>query len=115
MSITNGTVLEAQGHHQLALDQYNNALVLKPYNTTALTSMGRLLHVIGKHGLAEKSLRDSLSVDRLNHETWYWLGKVLSAQGEHETAVDCYKKALQSEATSPLRRFEAALQSDTLL
>ncbi|XP_011406361.1 PREDICTED: tetratricopeptide repeat protein 7B-like [Amphimedon queenslandica] len=115
VSITNGNVLEAQKQHQLALDQYNNALVLKPYDTTALTCIGRLLHLTGKQGLAEKSLRDSLAVDRQNHETWYWLGKVLSSQGEHETAVDCYKKSLQCEALAPLRRYESVLQSDSML
>lgn len=113
--LTNGTLLEAQGQLELAIEQYNNALVLRPYNTLGLTSLGRTLHRLGRHELAEKTLREALAVDSLNHEAFFWLGKVSTAQEEHNLATDCFKTALQCEATCPLRKFETVLSKDNLL
>lgn len=109
VSITHGKLLEHENQPQIALDQYSNALVLQPSNPIALTHMGRLLHLRGKNDQAEKYLREAISVDRLSHEAWFWLGKVFSSQGEQEHAADCFRTSLQLESTTPVQNFANTL------
>lgn len=108
VSITHGKVLECEKQPNIALDVYNNALVLQPSNSFALTNIGRLLFTSGKTQEAEKYLREATSSDRLNHEAWFWLGRVFAAQGEHELAADCFKTSLQFESTAPVVPFTAS-------
>ena len=115
VSITNGKVLESEKQLEVALDQYNNALVLKPFNTIALTSIGRLLHLSGKNEPAEKHLREALAIDKLNHEAWFWLGKVFADQNDQEHASNCFKTALQFESSAPIQKFEAVLHRNNAL
>ena len=115
VSVTHGKVLECEKLPEVAVDQYNNALVLQPYNSVALAQLGRLMHLTGKNEQAEKYLRESMAIDKLNPESWYWLGKVFAAQGEHERAADCFKTALDVESTTPVQTFTAALHSNLLL
>ena len=114
VSITNGKALEKEKQLQIALDQYKNALVLQPYNSVTLMHIGRVLHTQGKDEEAEKHLREAISVDGLNHEAWFWLGKVFAAQGEFDHSADCFKASLRFESTAPIQPFAAAL-SDQLL
>ena len=115
VSITNGKVLESENQLEIALDQYNNALALQPYNSSALTHVGRVLHLQDKNEEAEKHLREAISIDRLNHEAWFWLGKVFTAQKEHEHATDCFKTSLQFESSAPIQAFSAALSEQLLI
>ena len=108
VSVINGKVLESENQLQVALDQYTNALVLQPYNSLTLMHIGRILHMQGKHEEAEKHLRESISVDRFNHEAWFWLGKVFAALGEFDHSADCFKTSIQFESTAPIQPFEAA-------
>ena len=109
VSITHGKLLEHENQPQIALNQYSNALVLQPSNPIALTHMGRLHHLNGKNDQAEKYLREAVLVDKLNHEAWFWLGKVFSSQGEQEHAADCFRTSLQLESTTPVQNFANTL------
>lgn len=115
VSITSGHVFESENHPELAMDQYNNALILRPHNVTALICIGKLLHLSGKNEEAEKHFREALSIDRLNHEAWYWLGKIFAGQNEHNNASDCFRTALQFESTCPIQKFEASLHREDVL
>ena len=109
--ITHGHALEMEGNTDQALEQYRNALTLQPGNPTALTLVGQVLHRSGKHLEAEKYLREATSIDQLNHEAWYWLGEVFSAQNQSELSADCFKTSLDLEQTSPVQPFSAVLSS----
>ena len=109
--ITQGRVLELEGHSDQAIKQYFNALSLQPGYPVALTLAGRLLHHMGRAVEAEKYLREATQVDQLNHEAWYWLGEVFVAQGESELAAGCFKTSLDFEASTPVQPFSAVLSS----
>ena len=109
--ITHGRVLEVEGNAKQALEQYRNALTLQPGHPTALTLIGQVLHQSGKHSEAEKYLREATSIDQLNHEAWYWLGEVLSAQNQSEKGADCFKTSLDLEPSAPVQPFSAVLSS----
>jgi tetratricopeptide (TPR) repeat protein len=115
VSITNAHILEQEDQPSLARDQYNNALVLKPYNVQALIGMGRLLYGSGKKEESEKCFREALNIDRLDHEAWYWLGKLFADCNEHDRAADCFQTAIQFEQTCPIQPFEAVLHKDNVL
>ena len=108
---THGRILELEDHPDQALKQYYNALSLQPGNPTALTLIGRLLHCTGRNVEAEKYLREATSVDQLNHEAWYWLGEVFSAQEQYELSSDCFKTSLDFEKSTPIQPFSAVLSS----
>ena len=110
--ITHGRVLLAEGHTDQALEQYRNAISLQPGNPTALTLIGQLLYYHSeKITEAEKYLQEATSIDQLNHEAWYWLGKVFSAQKHSELSADCLKTALDLEQSAPIQPFSAVLSS----
>ena len=115
VSVTHAKSLENENQLQIALDQYNNALVLQPYNSMTLTHVGRVLHIQGEHEEAEKHLREAISVDRFNHEAWFWLGKVFAAQKEFDHSADCFKTSLQFESTAPIQSFTAALSEQLVI
>ena len=115
VSVTNGKTLESENQLQIALDQYNNALVLQPYNSITLMHIGRVMHVQGNHQEAEKHLRESISIDRFNHEAWFWLGKVFAAQKEFDHSADCFKTSLQFESTAPIQPFTATLNEQLVI
>lgn len=108
---THGQVLELEEKTDQAAKLYYNALSLQPGNPTTLTLLGRLLHRAGREVEAEKYLREATSVDQLNHEAWYWLGEVFSAQGDHEHGSECFKTSLDLETTTPIQPFSAVLSS----
>ena len=115
VSIVNGKSLENESQLQIALDQYNNALVLQPYNSVTLMHIGRISHLQGKNQEAEKHLREAISIDRFNHEAWFWLGKVFAALDECEHSADCFKTSLQFESTAPIQPFIAAVSEGLVM
>ena len=109
--ICHGRILASEKNYDQALGQFRSALVLQPINPTALTQIGRILHLLGRSGEAEKYLREATSIDRLHHEAWYWLGQVFSAQDLHDLSSDCFKTSLDLERTTPVQPFSAVLSS----
>ena len=109
--VTHGRILEIEKQPQQSLDQYRNALSLQPNNSITLTLIGQLLHHLGDHAEAEKYLREATTIDQLNHEAWYWLGKVFATQKESDKSANCFKTALEFENTSPIQPFSAVLSS----
>lgn len=108
---THGRVLEMEKKADQAMNLYYNALSLQPGSPITLTLLGKLMHEVGRSVEAEKYLREATSVDQLNHEAWYWLGQVFSAQGEYERSSECFKTSLDLESTSPIQPFSAVLSS----
>ena len=106
-----GRVLASEKNYEHALEQFRSALVLQPINPAALTQIGRILHLSGRSIEAEKYLREATSIDRLNHEAWYWLGQVFTAQQLHELSADCFKTSLDLERTTPVQPFSAVVSS----
>lgn len=106
-----GRILARENNYDQALEQFRSALVLQPISPTALTQIGRILHLSGRSVEAEKYLREATSIDRLHHEAWYWLGQVFSTQQLHELSSDCFKTSLDLEQTTPVQPFSAVISS----
>ena len=106
-----GRILQQEGRLQEACQQYQSALTLQPTSTTALTLMGQCQYCLRKFSEAEKYLREATSSDQLCHEAWYWLGETLREQTYYEMAADCFKTALDLEATAPIQPFSVVVSS----
>ncbi|KAL3316719.1 hypothetical protein Ciccas_004626 [Cichlidogyrus casuarinus] len=77
-------LLEKKGHVAEAKAMYESVIALTPGHLKSLISLGRLLNDAGDTALAEQMLRQAISVDPNNSETWKLLGDVLSASTEAE-------------------------------
>ncbi|KAF8793573.1 Tetratricopeptide repeat protein 7B like protein [Argiope bruennichi] len=62
-------------------------------------------HNLGNSRLAEKLLRDAVTIDPMSHQSWFNMGKVLQDMGDYETATECIATAIELEASCPILPF----------
>lgn len=105
------TAFEAQAgyrnRHITSLESRHTTLVMQYTYATR----GRALFDLGQAAAAEASLRASLHCHHLSHrasdpylpETWYYLGRSLSAQGRASEAQAAYRRCLDLPANEAVR------------
>lgn len=98
LSKAKGNLLEAKTYLQ-------NAISINPKHGKALQQLGHTYYLLGNQMAADKYLRDSLTVDSTQHETWSIMGLVLDAMGDHERAIECQTTAIQLDASAPILPF----------
>ncbi|KAI1289298.1 Tetratricopeptide repeat protein 7B [Halotydeus destructor] len=106
MMFINGYLQKSKGNYLEAKSLLQNAIAINPKHAKALQQLGHTYYMLGNCSAAEKYLRDSLSADSSQHETWSYLGLVLDAIGDHDRALDSHSIALQLEATDPVVAFK---------
>lgn len=93
---------EHKGEYVEARQWYQNAVAVNPTHVKTLQHLGLMHHRLGCQKSAEKTLRDAAKLEPRAHLTWYHLGFVLEAVGEHQAAADCMAAALEVETVSPI-------------
>ncbi|OCT65082.1 tetratricopeptide repeat protein 7B isoform X1 [Xenopus laevis] len=100
-----GQVAELRGNMDEAKRWYEEALSISPTHVKSMQRLSLILHHLGRYSLAEKILRDAVQVNSTAHEVWNSLGEVLQAQGNDDSATECFLTALELEASSPVVPF----------
>ncbi|KAM4662604.1 tetratricopeptide repeat protein 7B isoform 2-T2 [Discoglossus pictus] len=100
-----GQVAELRGNTDEAKRWYEEALSISPTHVKSMQRLSLILHHQGRYSLAEKILRDAVQVNSTAHEVWNSLGEVLQAQGNDDSATECFLTALELEASCPIVPF----------
>jgi tetratricopeptide (TPR) repeat protein len=86
--------LQAKGHHQNAIAEYEKALQLNPYNFKAHYNLGILYKGRGDYARAAREYSEAIKLDPNFSKAYYNLGVILEAQGRREEAISKFKKAV---------------------
>jgi tetratricopeptide (TPR) repeat protein len=92
-----GLFLAAMGRYEEALAQERSAQALDPLSIAVAGTTGWVLHYSGRQDDAERALRTALRVDSSFAIGRLYLGRVLQAKGQLDSAVTKFR------ATGPLR------------
>ena len=57
--------------------------------------------------LAEKMIRDAISLNNSLPESWHILARVLDYQNDKQSSIKCYQTCLQLEATNSILPFSS--------
>jgi tetratricopeptide (TPR) repeat protein len=90
-----GTTLYAKGDLDGAIAEYQQTIRLDPRFVGAFTKLGDALAVKGRLDEAIACYRKALQIDPPDRvEPYYGLGKVLQRKGQHQQAVQVFKKVI---------------------
>lgn len=93
--VTLGQIHDALGKHDLALQEFKQALDLDPRNAAALGGLARSFESSGRMVDAEKTFQDAAA---MRPDDWYGyneLGAFYDRQGKYPQAIAAYRQALQ--------------------
>lgn len=88
-------------HFDLALEDYYQALTIKPDAPSVLSNFGVLLKELGQLELAEALLRDALKLNPELVDAWSNLGVVLQYQLRYAESVACHRQAIRLHGANP--------------
>ncbi|HKZ34890.1 MAG TPA: tetratricopeptide repeat protein, partial [Patescibacteria group bacterium] len=89
-----GSLLEAEGNDELALQKYRQVLNIDPKNTVAHTILGKRYLRQGNYPDAEKELRQAIYLDPRLADARHNLGMVLIATKQYAQAEKEFQKAV---------------------
>jgi tetratricopeptide (TPR) repeat protein len=82
----------------IALEEFNTALMLQPGNYWALLDIGHVyLYDLNDLDQAETYYRQALAADEQTAYTYFYIGEVYRARGDNGSAVDWYQQALERQ------------------
>ncbi|CEF64605.1 Lethal (2) k14710 [Strongyloides ratti] len=81
------------------------ALSISPSHIPSLTNLSKLYEEQEMYEMAEKLYRDAITIDPMNHIYWYELGKILSEQGRHIQALECFETSGALDKSTPVIPF----------
>uniref|UniRef100_A0A914YFC1 Uncharacterized protein n=1 Tax=Panagrolaimus superbus TaxID=310955 RepID=A0A914YFC1_9BILA len=81
------------------------ALSVLPTHLPSLQCLASIYHTEGNFILAEKMLRDMITVDPLHFKQWYELGCILAGQKRYDEAQECFETAGELESSTPIMPF----------
>lgn len=96
-----GKLKHLAGRLNEAKTAYLGALSAYPGHIASLRQLALVYQAEGNMAMAEKTLRDLVSIDPLDHLTWFALGRVLADQRDPQSG-ECFTAALNLEQTTPL-------------
>jgi tetratricopeptide (TPR) repeat protein len=85
---------------------YEGVLSMCPEHVEVRQRLARILLDLGQIELAEKILRDAISIDASSCTTWQLLGETLQMMNQREGAKHCLMVSLDLECTQPLVDFQ---------
>lgn len=100
-----GRIHEYKQEYSQAKQDYQNALSINPYHIQSLQQMSIVLCYLEDFHLAEKMIRDAISLNNSLPDSWHILARVLDYQNDNQSALKCYQTCLQLEATNPIIPF----------
>ncbi|GBM52501.1 Tetratricopeptide repeat protein 7B [Araneus ventricosus] len=105
LMVMKGRVHECRHEYEEAKLCFQNAVAVNPFHVKALQHLSMVHHNLGNSRLAEKLLRDAVTIDPMSHQSWFNMGKVLQDMGDYETATECIATAIELEASCPILPF----------
>jgi tetratricopeptide (TPR) repeat protein len=102
-----GRIHQYKAEYRNAKQCFMNALSIDPYHIQSLEQLSIVLFDLGDYSLAEKMLRDAISINNSLPQLWSLLGLVLDAQDDTVSSMECYQTALQLESTNPILPFKS--------
>ncbi|XP_015922937.1 tetratricopeptide repeat protein 7B isoform X2 [Parasteatoda tepidariorum] len=105
LMVMKGRVHECRQEFHEAKLCFQNAVAVNPFHVKALQHLSMVHHSIGNSRLAEKLLRDAVTIDPMSHQSWFNMGKVLQDMGDFVTSTECFETAIELEATCPILPF----------
>ena len=91
-------LLAAQGHSDLAIAQYREAIRLNPRMAMAYNNLGAALLARGRSGEARENFRKAISIDPDLAEVYNNMGVSFAQSGQITEAKRCFSKALALKA-----------------
>ena len=92
--VTLARIQESQGHHDLALQEFQRALDIDPRNADALLGLGRAYQASGRVSDAEAALKKATALRPDSWDGYNELGIFYEAQGKYAESIAAYKRAL---------------------
>ncbi|KAI1721349.1 tetratricopeptide repeat protein 7B [Ditylenchus destructor] len=83
------------------------ALSIFPAHIASLTFLSKLYELEGNLKMAEKMIRDVISIDPLQYKSWHNLGRILAEQNRTDEANECFQTAGSLNFNTPLIPFHA--------
>jgi len=93
-----GAALQAQGRHDLAVENYQAAIVLKADYADAYNNLGAALQEQGKLGESIKAFQKALALNPNDASAQNNLGNAFLTQGDLKGALACYRSSLKLNA-----------------
>lgn len=100
-----GRIHEYKEEFSQAKIYYQNALSINPYHIPSLQQLSIVLCFLEDFHLAEKMIRDAISLNNSLPDSWQILARVLDYQNDNQSALKCYQTCIQLEATNPIIPF----------
>ena len=86
---------------------FTNVLSINPSHVSSLEQISICLLHLNELNLAEKMIRDAITINSTLPQLWYILGTILDASDDSESALKCYQTTLQLESTQPIVQFSS--------
>ena len=102
-----GRICQHKNDYAKAKLYFNNVLSINPTHISTLEQYSICLFHLNELNLAEKMIRDAITINSSLPQLWYILGCILDASSDSETALKCYQTSLQLESTHPLVQFSS--------
>ena len=93
--VTLGRVHDATGKHDLALQEFQQALHLDPLNSPALSGLARSYRRSGRIADAEAAYQRAIALRSNDWDAYNNYGQFSQSQGKYAQAITQYQKALQ--------------------
>jgi len=90
-----GAALQAQGLHDLAVENYQAAIALKADYADAYNNLGAALQEQGRLAESIKTFQKALALNPNDASAQNNLGNAFLAQGDLKEALDCYRSSLK--------------------
>ncbi|XP_035208898.1 tetratricopeptide repeat protein 7B-like [Stegodyphus dumicola] len=105
LMVMKGRIHECRQEYNEAKLCFQNAVSVNPFHVKALQHLSMVHHTLGNSRLAEKLLRDAVTIDPMSHQSWFNMGKILQDMGDYVTSSECISTAIELEATCPILPF----------
>ena len=102
-----GRIYEHKKEYLNAKNCFNNVLSINPSHMSSLEHLSICLFHLNEFNLAEKMIRDAITINNSLPHLWYILGYILDASNDSESALKCYQTSLQLESTHPIVQFSS--------
>lgn len=108
-----GSAYEALGNHELAIEEYQNAIKLVPNHVQANHGLGIVYMEMRKYSRAEETFKKVLEIDPYCAPACFNLGSVYVAQRKYAEAVSEYEAALEIDPNyEPAARWAAVIYEE---
>ena len=89
-----GSVNEAAGQYEKALEDYRRVQELEPHNVDAFLRIGKIYETLNMPEKAIASYREAIALDPNYYLPYQWFGVFYYRRGKHQQAAEQFQKAI---------------------